>query len=36
MFGNLVGKLQETQQKVATTKLCMDTVFIDESSVAVF
>ena len=32
MFGDLMGKLQETQEKVAATKLRMETVLIDEAS----
>jgi DNA-binding YbaB/EbfC family protein len=32
MFGDMMGKLKETQQKVEETKKRMDTVFIDEQS----
>ncbi len=32
MFGDLMGKLKETQQKVEATKKRMDTVLIDEKS----
>ncbi|AJR04307.1 YbaB/EbfC family nucleoid-associated protein [Siansivirga zeaxanthinifaciens] len=32
MFGDLMGKLKETQQKVEATKKRLDTVLIDESS----
>lgn len=32
MLGDLMGKLQETQQKVEATKQRMDTVLIDEAS----
>ncbi|MEL0643054.1 MULTISPECIES: YbaB/EbfC family nucleoid-associated protein [unclassified Olleya] len=32
MFGDLMGKLKETQEKVEATKKRMDTVLIDEKS----
>jgi DNA-binding protein YbaB len=32
MFGDMMGKLKETQQKVEETKKRMDTVLIDEQS----
>ena len=32
MFGDMMGKLKETQQKVAATKKRMDTVLLDEKS----
>lgn len=32
MFGDLIGKLKETQEKVEATKKRMDTVLIDEKS----
>lgn len=32
MFGDMMGKLKETQEKVAATKKRMDTVLIDEQS----
>ncbi|MEM7186785.1 MAG: YbaB/EbfC family nucleoid-associated protein [Bacteroidota bacterium] len=32
MFGDMMGKLREAQEKVAATKRRMDTVLIDESS----
>jgi len=32
MFGDMMGKLKETQKKVEETKLRMDTVLLDEAS----
>ncbi len=32
MFGDMLGKLRETQEKVEATKKRMDTVLIDQSS----
>lgn len=32
MFGDMMGKLKETQQKVEATKKRLDTVLIDEKS----
>ena len=32
MFGDLMGKLKETQQKVEATKKRLDTVLVDEKS----
>jgi DNA-binding protein YbaB len=32
MFGDMMGKLKETQQKVEETKKRMDTILIDEQS----
>jgi DNA-binding YbaB/EbfC family protein len=32
MFGDLMGKLKETQEKVEATKQRMDTVLVDEKS----
>ena len=32
MFGDMMGKLKETQQKVEDTKKRLDTVLIDEAS----
>lgn len=32
MFGDILGKLKETQQKVEETKKSLDSVYIDEQS----
>ncbi len=32
MFGDLMGKLKETQEKVEATKVRMDSVLVDEKS----
>jgi len=32
MFGDLMGKLKETQEKIETTKKRLDTVWVDEKS----